>query len=70
MEEVLNKLINKDGPLTRADIAELLAAVAPSGEKRDEKVAAVIRLYDESGHQGTQFQGHHVSETLDGYLEY
>lgn len=50
--------------ITRTDIGELLASIAPPGEKRTEKMEAVKQLEKEN------FQGIKLEQTLDSYREW
>lgn len=50
--------------MTRADLAKLLASIAPPGKKRKEKLEAVKKLELKNS------QGHGVHEILDSFPEY
>lgn len=50
--------------VTRADLAELLASIGAPGEKRDEKLQAVMELDMKNP------QGHGIHLTLESYQEY
>jgi hypothetical protein len=56
--------LKSQGKITREHISQLLASIAPPGEKQDEKIEAVEKL------GLTNFQGHNVSVTLPSYKEY
>lgn len=56
--------------VTMADIHKLLESIAPPGEKRDEKRAAVERLFREDGARRTNSQGFDVLDDLSSYPEY
>lgn len=57
------------GPLTRAEIATLMATIAPRGEMRDEKRAAVKQLC-QSRRSGVNADAHPVWDALEDFPEY
>lgn len=67
MDEVFSEIVNRGQTPTRPDIARLLASIAPPGEKRDEKLAAVSRLFEEVGASHTNLQGHTMLGSLESY---
>lgn len=50
--------------MTRQEIAELLASIAPPGQKREEKIEAVTKLNLKN------FQGHGVELILETFKEF
>ena len=57
------------GPLTREEIAGALARIAPRGELRDEKRAAVEALC-KARRGGVNADAHAIWDTLDDFPEY
>jgi hypothetical protein len=70
MQDVLTKIVESGRVPTRQDIADLLASVAPPGQSRAAKEAAILTLFEEAGHSDSNSQGHSVITTLDSYGEY
>jgi hypothetical protein len=70
MNEVVERVKASGNPPTRQDIHDVLADVAPPGEKRDEKVAAVFQLFKATGHRSTNSQGYDVTFDLESYGAY
>lgn len=70
MNQVVERVKASGKPPTRQDIADVLAEVAPPGQERDQKVAAVTQLYKATGHRSTNNQGYDVTFGLDSYGEY
>ena len=70
MDELVREIRNTHRQVTRDDIARLLASIAPAGDKRDEKIAAVRSFYDALGQSGVNRiseQSFHVAGTLSTY---
>jgi hypothetical protein len=63
MDSTLEDLKNKPN-LTRDDIAKLLESIAPPGKKLKTKINAVRKL------EKSNFQGHDISTTLEGYNQF
>lgn len=53
-----------------SDIHELLASIAPPGEKLEEKKQAVKELFEDEGESITNIQGISVLEDLTSYPEF
>ena len=70
MDTLFANLLDKGDEPTRADIAMVLLSIAPPGEKRDEKIATVKRLFEEGGFRSTSSQGHDVWDHLESYTEW
>lgn len=67
---MFNKIVNSPNKITMADISAVLEEVGKPGQKQDEKVAKITELFEAKGEGGTNFQGVHVTETLESYPEY
>lgn len=67
MDEIIGKIIAEKRPITRADVAELLASVGEPGKKRGTKEKAVKKLYDQAGIRGQSFQNFAVWDSLEDY---
>lgn len=55
---------------TRTDVSDLMASIGKPGEARDAKREAVSEMLTKLGATSSNFQGHSVLETLDGYGTY
>jgi hypothetical protein len=53
-----------------SDIHELLASIAPPGQKLEEKKQAVKELFEDEGENITNMQGISVLEDLTSYPEF
>lgn len=53
-----------------SDIHELLASIAPPGQKLEEKVQAVKELFEDEGESITNIQGISVLDDLTAYAEF
>lgn len=53
-----------------SDIHELLASIAPPGQKQEEKKKAVQELFEDEGQSITNIQGISVLDDLTSYSEY
>jgi hypothetical protein len=53
-----------------SEIHELLASIAPPGQKQEEKTQAVKELFEEEGDKITNIQGISVLDDLAVYPEY
>lgn len=53
-----------------SDISELLASIAPPGQKQEEKKEAVKELFEDEGQGITNIQGISVVDDLDSYQEF
>lgn len=53
-----------------SDIHELLASIAPPGQKLEEKKQAVKELFEDEGESITNMQGISVLEDLTSYPEF
>lgn len=72
MDTIIAEIKEQKRIPNRVDIARLLAGVGEPGERREEKDAAVRRLFDELGQLTTNFQGHDATDSLhlSSYQEY
>ncbi len=66
---IFDRLV-QEPTITGADLNELMAAIAPPGQKQEQKREAVKALYEARGRGGTNSQGVHVVDTIEGYLSY
>lgn len=53
-----------------SDIHELLASIAPPGQKQEEKTQAVKELFEDEGEPINNIQGISVLEDLNSYAEF
>lgn len=70
MDKKIAEVIDQGLPPTRADIAGILSIIGAPGKKREQKQAAIRKLYDESGHSAHNLQAIHVADALESYSEY
>lgn len=57
------------GPLTRSEIAQVLTALAPAGQMRDEKRAAIKRLCQDR-RSGVNADAHPIWDALEDFPEF
>lgn len=69
MNDTVKQKMNVQGPLSRADIADILVSIGPPGENREEKVR-VVREVSVSRLSGYNPDGHAIWNTLDDFPEY
>jgi len=55
---------------TMMDISNLLASIGKPGEKQEEKIDAVKKLFSDTNSSGVNIQGHAVWDSLDSYPEF
>jgi hypothetical protein len=69
--DIYNQKMAQSGPLTRADIADVLLSIGAPGEKRDQKKAAIKQLTeDKPGNHSDGFGGHKIYEALDDFPQW
>ena len=67
--DVYRRIMAQAGPLTRQDIADLLASCAEPGAKRDYKKRLVMELCQEKG-GGKSMDGHPIHEDLGDFPQF
>lgn len=70
MEAILIRVKERGTPPTRQDVADVLRNFGDPGQNQPAKEAAVRRLYEVTGHQAHNFQGHPVTDILDSFQEW
>lgn len=70
MNQVFSRIVEAGAIPNRQDIADLLAAIAPTGEQRELKDSTVKDLFDELGQSHVNTQGHSVLDELASWGEY
>lgn len=70
LDQIVEQIKQRHTPPTRADVAQLLSSIGAPSEKQTAKTEQVTALFDRTGYNPHNFQGHHVTTDLESFVEF